>query len=159
MMRTWTYVWKSSDGLRHEGEMSAASKDDVYKSLRERGIRAVKVSERIQPIILGGFSGLRKKDWLLMGLILVLSILALAIVFVYVSVHGRNEVVADVEQVEKIAPDPASRKALIDFINKKKASEQACREALIKRVSEGTLSIDMANGIFRAMGLEEIKKR
>lgn len=61
-MRTWTYTWKSSDGLRHEGEMGAPDKDSVYAALRERGIRAIKVTERIQPVVRKGFKGLRKRD-------------------------------------------------------------------------------------------------
>lgn len=52
----------SSDGLRHEGEMSAPTKDAVYAELRQRGIRAIKVTERIQPIVRRGLSGLRKRD-------------------------------------------------------------------------------------------------
>lgn len=61
-MRTWTYSYKTSDGLRHEAEMSAPTKDDVYAALRERGIRAIKVTERIQPVIRKGWRGLRKRD-------------------------------------------------------------------------------------------------
>lgn len=61
-MRTWVYTWKSSDGLRHEGEMSAPNKDAVYVALREKGIRAIKVTERIQPIVKKGFKGLRKRE-------------------------------------------------------------------------------------------------
>jgi len=66
-MRTWTYTYKTSDGLHHEAEMSAPCKDDVYKALRERGIRAIRVTERIQPIVRKGFSGLRKRDWSLVA--------------------------------------------------------------------------------------------
>lgn len=53
----------SSDGLRHEGEMTAPDKDSVYAELRKRGIHAIKVYERIAPIVRKGFAGLRKRDW------------------------------------------------------------------------------------------------
>ena len=66
-MRTWTYSYKSSDGLRHEGEMSAPSKDDVYAELRRQGIRAIRVDERIVPVVRRGFRGLRKRDWTLIA--------------------------------------------------------------------------------------------
>lgn len=55
----------SSDGLRHEGEIEAPDKDSAYAELRKRGIRAIKVTERIQPIVRNGFAGLRKRDWTL----------------------------------------------------------------------------------------------
>ena len=45
--------------------MSAPSKDDVYSELRKRGIRAIKVQERIQPVVKRGFGGLRirREHW------------------------------------------------------------------------------------------------
>lgn len=42
--------------------MGAPDKDSVYAALRERGIRAIKVAERIQPVVRKGFKGLRKRD-------------------------------------------------------------------------------------------------
>jgi len=62
VVRDWTYCYMTSDGLRHEGEMSAPTKDDVYAELRRRGIRAIKVTERIRPIVRRGLRGLRKRD-------------------------------------------------------------------------------------------------
>ena len=64
----------SSDGLRHEGEMSAPSKDDVYAELRKRGIRAIKVQERIQPVLKRGFGGLRKRDWFVVALVVAMIV-------------------------------------------------------------------------------------
>ena len=68
-MRTWRYSYKTPDGLRHEAEMTASCKDDVYAELRKHGIRAIKVEERIVPIERKGFSGLRKRDWFLIALL------------------------------------------------------------------------------------------
>lgn len=79
-MRTWTYSYKSSDGFRHEGEMAAPSKDDVYAELRRQGIRAIRVDERIVPIVRRGFRGLRKRDWLLI-IASVLTVLGCAAFF------------------------------------------------------------------------------
>lgn len=76
-MRTWVYTWMSSDGLRHEGEMGAPDKDTVYAELRKRGIRAIKVTERITPVVRNGFSGLRKRDWaIIIGGILAIILFA-----------------------------------------------------------------------------------
>ena len=78
-MRRWTYSYMTSDGLRHEGEMSAPSKDDVYSELRKRGIRAIKVQERIQPVVKRGFGGLRKRDWTVIAVIAALIAAAVAL--------------------------------------------------------------------------------
>ena len=78
-MRSWTYSYMTSDGLRHEGEMSAPSKDDVYSELRKRGIRAIKVQERIQPVVKRGFGGLRKRDWTVIAAIAALIAAAVAL--------------------------------------------------------------------------------
>jgi len=75
-MRVWTYSYKTSDGLRHEDEMSAPSKDDVYAALRARGIRAIRVEERIAPVVRRGFRGLRKRDWSLMLLCAAVAVAA-----------------------------------------------------------------------------------
>lgn len=42
--------------------MGAPNKDAVYAALREKGIRAIKVTERIQPVVKRGLKGLRKRD-------------------------------------------------------------------------------------------------
>lgn len=73
-MRTWVYSYKTSDGLRHEGEMQAPSKDAVYTELRKQGIRAIRVDERIAPVINRGLKGLRKRDWLFLAAILIVSV-------------------------------------------------------------------------------------
>ena len=85
----------SSDGRRHEGEMSAPDKDSVYAALRERGIRAIKVNERIAPVVRKGFSGLRKRDWTI-----IVAVLAV-IIGVAFAVMIRSPKLREVEQFEK----------------------------------------------------------
>ena len=101
-MRTWVYSWKTPDGLRHEGEMSAPDKDSVYSELRSRGIRAIKVTERIAPVVRRGFSGLRKRDWTLAAVV-VLALVGAALWFL------RDEGPAETQ-----VPDrrPAGRRAI-----------------------------------------------
>ena len=40
---TYTYAYKTSDGVRHEGSMNASSREEVFTILRARGIRPIKV--------------------------------------------------------------------------------------------------------------------
>ena len=42
-MADFVYFYKSSDGVRHQGEMSAPKREDVFVALRKRGIKAIKV--------------------------------------------------------------------------------------------------------------------
>ena len=39
----YTYAYKTSDGARHEGEMSASSREEVFRTLRSMGIKPIKV--------------------------------------------------------------------------------------------------------------------
>ena len=39
----YTYAYKTSDGVRHEGSMDASSREEVFTILRARGIRPIKV--------------------------------------------------------------------------------------------------------------------
>ena len=39
----YVYAYKTSDGVRHEASMDAASREAVFEDLRRRGIRAIKV--------------------------------------------------------------------------------------------------------------------
>ena len=39
----FTYAYKTSDGTRHEAEISAASREEVFVTLRARGIKPIKV--------------------------------------------------------------------------------------------------------------------
>lgn len=47
-MSRFSYAWKSPDGVRHVDETTAANKEEVFASLRARGIKAIKV-EQIVP--------------------------------------------------------------------------------------------------------------
>ena len=78
-MRDWTYSYKTSDGLRHEGKMSASSKDAVYEELRKQGIRAIRVDE-VMSATRRGFGGLDRREWLIVaGLVAVLVFAAIGL--------------------------------------------------------------------------------
>lgn len=59
--------------------MSAPSKDDVYAELRRQGIRAIRVDERIAPVVRKGLRGLRKRDWSIIITVAV-ALIALAVI-------------------------------------------------------------------------------
>ena len=91
--------------------MCAPTKDAVYAALRGKGIRAIKVSERIQPVIRTGFAGLRKRD--VFGLVAFAVALAGAAWYVSLRAVSQNPRHADADQtgvqpVSSIAEAPQS---------------------------------------------------
>lgn len=155
-MRHYSYSYQDAQGLRHEGEVKAASKDDAYAELRKQGIRPIKVTERIAPIVRRGFKGLRKRD----VLCLVLGVLCLVAVALYLFAQSTKHEVQGTSltvNTEELAVSPEAREQLKRAIEERKAVEQKCREDFIERVKKGTLSKEEANELFRAMGMEEIK--
>lgn len=82
MSRKWTYSYKTSDGAWHEDLLEADNRDAAYAAIRAKGIRPVKIAERIQPVVRRGFRGLRRRDWLLVLLAAAL-VAALAVVALY----------------------------------------------------------------------------
>ena len=50
MTRLWVYSWKSPDGVRHEDTIEAPTREAVFASLRSRGVKPIKVTQRIRPV-------------------------------------------------------------------------------------------------------------
>ena len=42
----FTYTYKTSDGVRHEAEIEARTRDDAFAALRTQGIRPIRVEEK-----------------------------------------------------------------------------------------------------------------
>ena len=57
----YTYAYKTSDGVRHEASMNAASRDEVFIELRKRGIKAIKVVAADGSKANGEMHGVRKR--------------------------------------------------------------------------------------------------
>lgn len=85
-MRTYSYSYQDAQGLRHEGEIQAASKDEAYAKLRAQGIRPMRVTERIVPVVRRGLRGLRKRD--ILTIVLAALLLSGVAAFVTVSKYG-----------------------------------------------------------------------
>lgn len=107
-MRNWTYSYKTSDGIRHEGEISAPTKDAVYSTLRSRGIRAIRVEERIAPVIKKGLRGLRNRDWCALILAVVAISVAMSLAIRYVGAKDPLRSASDpaVEHLDLKAASP-----------------------------------------------------
>lgn len=57
----FTYAYKTSDGVRHEDSIEAKSRDEVFATLRGRGIRAIKVFAADGSKANGEMRGVRKR--------------------------------------------------------------------------------------------------
>ena len=57
----YTYFYKTSDGVRHEAAMNAASRDEVFLTLRKQGIKAIKVIAADGSKANGEVRGVRKR--------------------------------------------------------------------------------------------------
>ena len=57
----YTYAYKTSDGVRHEDSMNAASREEVFTELRKRGIKAIKVVAADGSKANGEVRGVRKR--------------------------------------------------------------------------------------------------
>ena len=57
----YTYAYKTSDGVRHEDSMNAASREEVFAELRKRGIKAIKVVAADGSKANGEMRGVRKR--------------------------------------------------------------------------------------------------
>ncbi len=57
----YTYAYKTSDGVRHEETMNAASREEVFTALRAKGIKAIKVVAADGSKANGEVRGIRKR--------------------------------------------------------------------------------------------------
>ena len=57
----YTYAYKTSDGIRHEDSINAASREEVFAELRKRGIKAIKVVAADGSKANGELRGVRKR--------------------------------------------------------------------------------------------------
>lgn len=57
----YTYAYKTTDGVRHEDSMNAASREEVFAALRKRGIKAIKVVAADGSKANGEIHGVRKR--------------------------------------------------------------------------------------------------
>ena len=73
----YTYAYKTSDGVRHEDSMNAASREEVFAELRTRGIKAIKVVAADGSKANGEVRGVRKR---IVAVLVVLVAVAVGIV-------------------------------------------------------------------------------
>lgn len=69
-MKTFRYIYKTSQGVRQTAEMSAATRDEVFAALRAKGIRPVKVVATDGSKANGETSRVSRRAWIALGLCL-----------------------------------------------------------------------------------------
>ena len=58
----FTYAYKTGDGVRHEDSMDASSREEVFETLRAKGIKAIKVVAADGSKANGEVRGVRKRQ-------------------------------------------------------------------------------------------------
>ena len=107
----YTYAYKTSDGVRHEDSMNAASREEVFAELRKRGIKAIKVVAADGSKANGEVRGVRKR---IVAVIVTIAALCVGIVSYFggtrtAAVQGTNSTISPRHQ---IYGDPAIMEAL-----------------------------------------------
>ena len=84
----YTYAYKTSDGVRHEATMNAASRDEVFIELRKRGIKAIKVVAADGSKANGEIHGVRKR---VVAALVVFVALSVGVVAYFTGTHSSGE--------------------------------------------------------------------
>ncbi|MBQ2631309.1 MAG: hypothetical protein IJG13_16655 [Kiritimatiellae bacterium] len=90
----YTYAYKTSDGVRHEDSMNASSREEVFETLRAKGIKAIKVVAADGSKANGEVRGVRKR--VVVALVALAAVCAGVIAYIGGERTGAN-----------VAPDPA----------------------------------------------------
>lgn len=104
----YTYAYKTSDGVRHEASMDAESREVVFASLREKGIKAIKVVAADGSKANGEIRGIRKG-------VLVASVIGAALLAAVVSalVVRRGTIIVPRPSLVEASLDSTLRRQLI----------------------------------------------
>ena len=127
----YVYAYKSSDGSRHEGQMTAASRDEVFAALRAKGIKAIKVVAADGSKANGEIRGIRKR---VLAASVVLAALA-AGVLVYFLARGTEPDARDAAHEAR----PLPRQEVVgsrERIEAAKASFENAAEDFLARFAE-----------------------
>ena len=90
----YTYAYKTSDGVRHEDSMNASSREEVFETLRAKGIKAITVVAADGSKANGEVRGVRKR--VVVALVALAAVCAGVIAYIGGERTGAN-----------VAPDPA----------------------------------------------------
>ena len=105
----YTYAYKTSDGVRHEDSMNAASREEVFAELRKQGIKAIKVVAADGSKANGEVRGVRKR---IVAALVVLVAVAVGIAAYFIRTGGtaepsfatdqtRRQIIGDAAIIEK----------------------------------------------------------
>lgn len=128
----YTYAYKTSDGVRHEETMNAASREEVFTALRAKGIKAIKVVAADGSKANGEIRGLRKR--VVVSLLLLVS-LGVGVAAYFTGTKATSDRVSVIDAGKK-----DSNEGVVDIIT---SEEQIRRQVIgdIARIEKG-----IANG-------------
>ena len=98
-MAKFSYFYKTSDGVRHEAEITAPSKDEAFARLRKEGIRPIKVVQHEPPLIIKVF----KRSWV------VLFVVGCIVSYEFMTKEVRHEAISEAEKTAYVAKPMARR--------------------------------------------------
>lgn len=75
----YTYAYKTSDGVRHEETMNAASREEVFVALRAKGIKAIKVVAADGSKANGEIHGIRRR--VVVAIVVIVAVVVGAIAY------------------------------------------------------------------------------
>ena len=78
---TYKYSYKTSDGIRHEGEIDAPGRDEAFSALREQGIRPIRLLAKYDPRTVAGHG----RWWMWLSAVLfLLAVVILLVVLLFI---------------------------------------------------------------------------
>ena len=101
---TFKYSYKTSDGVRHEGEIDAPGRDEAFSALRKQGIRPIRLLEAGDPRKEAGHG--RRWLWLAAVFLLMALVVLLAVLLYKEKSIPRENGTADVTNISSGVPQP-----------------------------------------------------
>lgn len=145
----YTYAYKTSDGVRHEASMDAASREAVFAALRAKGIKAIKVVAADGSKANGEIRGVRKR---IVFLIAVMVAVGTALLVILAGRRYGREVSPD-------NPKPQADRSVYtgdiqevnDYLKERDKLENEFRIRIEERVKKGTLTRREADEILQTV--------
>ena len=144
----YTFAYRTSDGVRHEERIDADSREEVFETLRLRGIRAIKVVAADGSKANGEVRGIRKRVVMLIAL--VVAAVAAFVTFKVATRHAAH-VAASVPAARRAPVYTGDVKEVNDYLKEREQLEKECRARIEDRVTKGTLTQQEADRILQTV--------
>ena len=145
----YTYAYKTSDGVRHEASMDAASREDVFAALRAKGIKAIKVVAADGSKANGEIRGVRKR---IVFLIAVMVAVGTALLVIWAGRrYGREVPSGNSKPQTDRSVYTGDIKEVNDYLKERDRLENEYRIRIEERVKKGTLTRHEADEILQTV--------